>query len=670
VTRARAALLVSAILVSFLLGTWMMPAALAAPPRHGTVIVFIVDRVSFEEAMAIAQFRAIATGGGAALVATSEDYRGNESSVFQALGSGTAPARGHVQLMGRVLRRYGIAVCVREGAGLAGYQPPAPQSPLRYLGLGANGDAACLAGSSAAADEVIFLNNHFISDFARPRDAKSPADLARLRRKALETEGEVIEGIVDGEPAGRLLLLVIAPSPSAHMRARGEEVTPLLMAGGNGRQIFGRAEAPRALRSDTTRLTGLVSNVDVAPTILDFFGIPIPSEMDGQPIRVTDEPAPFKLHRLHLEQRRIRFPIQLAELAFVVAAGAVAIAVLLFQARREYLPDRVAGGMRFLALCGVALPIPLMLGGLLPRLTYWVVVPFIVFSVVVLAALARATRFPGPVAPFTFLGVVGLMVVAVDAIFGWRGARIPLIGGTMFDGARFYGLPNAFLCVVLAGALFVAAALPAFPGFLVLVGAGLFAGFPSLGADVGGAMTLFFAAGLWWVIRTRRRFGLKELAFVAGVTALGLGAVLLANRYLPGTPTHATRFVGRAGNNLTDAFRELGDRLTVGFRQIRDAPPALIPLLGLPVVLWLVLVRPAPIGAGTALTGERWRQALVVLTLSGIVAFFVNDTGVAAAAPLFLYAMSGMAYPAFLVATRRGGVNGRSDAWTNEERDE
>jgi hypothetical protein len=305
------------------------------------VIVFILDRVSFEEAMAIPQFRAIATAGGAALVATSENYRGDESSVFQALGSGTAPATGHVQVMGRVLRRSGVAVCVREGAGFAGYRPPTPQSPLRYLGFGANGNAACLRGAGSAPDEVIFLNNHFISDFARPRDAKSPADLARLRGEALEAEGKVIEGIV-GEPAGRFLLLVITPSPSAHMRAVGDEATPLLMARGTGGEIFGRTDGPRALRSDTTRLTGLVSNVDVAPTILDFFGISIPSEMDGQPIEMTDEPAPFDLHRRHLEQRRIRLPVQLAEVSFVSASGAVAIAVLLVASRRRSLRIRLS----------------------------------------------------------------------------------------------------------------------------------------------------------------------------------------------------------------------------------------------------------------------------------------------------------------------------------------
>ncbi|HEY3211070.1 MAG TPA: hypothetical protein VGL18_15030, partial [Actinomycetota bacterium] len=72
------------------------------------------------------------------------------------------------------------------------------------------------------------------------------------------------------------------------------------------------------------------------------------------------------------------------------------------------------------------------------------------------------------------------------------------------------------------------------------------------------------------------------------------------------------------------------------------------------------------IGRGLELAGERWQHVLVVLTLAGVVAFFVNDTGVAAAAPVFLYAMSGMAYPAFVAASTSSRVNSRPEADASE----
>jgi hypothetical protein len=40
----------------------------------------------------------------------------------------------------------------------------------------------------------------------------------------------------------------------------------------------------------------------------------------------------------------------------------------------------------------------------------------------------------------------------------------------------------------------------------------------------------------------------------------------------------------------------------------------------------------------------------VVLVLAGVVAYFANDTGVAAASPTFLYAMAALAYPVLQAA--------------------
>jgi len=462
----------------------------------------------------------------------------------------------------------------------------------------------------------------------------------------------ILKQVVDALPEQPTLALVVSPSPSIGMDKEGDKVTPLLMAEGMPDSLFAASGTIRALKSDTTRESGLVANVDVAPTILAFFGIPIPKEMTGQPIRVDGTVDLFHLHQLHLDQRHIRLPIQLAEVAFVAALGIVGIAALIWLGLKGPLHRGLSRSLRFLALCGAALPIPLMAGGLLPRLTYWVVVPFLVLSVAALAIAALLALWPGSMGPFRFLGAAGLAFVVLDALFGWRGARIPLLGGTMFDGVRFYGLPNSFIALLLASALFVAVGLEPFAGFLLLLAAGLFAGFPNLGANVGAAITLFVAAGIWWVVRTRRRLGVREVAFAAGTAALGLAAVLLANRYLPGAPTHISGFVERTGG-LGGAWHSFWRRLGVGFGQIGDVPAAALPLIGLLVVLVVVTARPRPIRGGLELASSVWRDLLVAMTVAGIAAFFVNDTGVAAAGPVFLYAMTALAYPAYLAGERR-----------------
>jgi hypothetical protein len=307
--------------------------------------------------------------------------------------------------------------------------------------------------------------------------------------------------------------------------------------------------------------------------------------------------------------------------------------------------DRV---LRFLLLFGVALPTALAAGGLLPRFTAAVVWPFVVLLPAALAAVAR--RVPGgPMTPFTFLGVVGLAFLAVDAIvLGGRALEIPLVGGTIFDGVRFYGLPNALLALVLASTLFVAAPLGPGRGFALLVGVGLVLGAPWVGADLGGAVTMFAAAGLWWPLTTGTEFRWRGVAIAVGTVVVGTAVVLLVNRYLPGAPTHVTRFVEGTGLNPAHVLGRFGDRLSVGFGQVADVPWVLLALAGLVAVLWLAIARAGPVGRGLAAVDGHWRSVLVALTAAGLVAFVANDTGAAAAAPVFLYAVGCVTYPALL----------------------
>jgi hypothetical protein len=278
-------------------------------------------------------------------------------------------------------------------------------------------------------------------------------------------------------------------------------------------------------------------------------------------------------------------------------------------------------------------------------------VPFVVASVVVLVVVAQVLGPRTGAGPFAVLGVVGLAVLAADAASGWRGLGIPLLGGTMFDGVRFYGLPNAFLFLLVASALFAAWRLPPRWGFWVLVAGALFAGLPWTGADIGGAATMFTAAAVWWALRVRHRVRPQVVVGAVAIVVAGVAVILLANRFGPGPPTHATRFVERTGDSWSRGWAEFRDRLSVGVRQVRDAPASIIPLLGLPIALWFAVRARGSVGAGLKASGRRWRDVVVTLCLAGMVAFVANDTGVAAAAPAFLYVLAALAYPA--IVTKR-----------------
>lgn len=584
------------------------------------MVLILVEGVSFKDAMAAPEIRALARAGGAALMTNRvpEDADDPLWYRYSTIGAGgLVGGRGVPGLLRMALKRGGVDMCM-ESAG----EGRRPSRGYRYVGL--------LAGPTDLCEDVIEPDSD--RRWVRVVDGAEDLDLAAMAARAVHLR-----------PGGETLVMVVSAGPSAQMQARGEELTPLVMA----KRALGRPIPPRgplhALTSDGTRQRGLVSNVDVAPTILSFLRLDIPAEMEGRPIRAIDEPAPFDLYRRYLEHRRIRFPVQIAALVYICLSFSLAVFALVWITLRKSIGEGVARLIRLTSLGAVSLYLSLLVGGTLPRLTYGFVIPFLVVSTVLLTLLAERTRSRGPLAPLVFLGALCFGFVVVDEALGGEAFRVPLLGGTMFEGARFYGLPNAFIALLLGGALLLAYRLEPAAGAALLVGAGLSAGFPDLGANVGASTTLFVAAGVWLALRLRGRPDVRGLGIAAAVTAAGLAVVLLANRFLADTATHAGTFVEESGG-VGGAWSTFTDRLGLAREQLFENPAAWLPMIGLAVVLLLVLRPRGAVDWGLR-RDPRWRLAMVALTVASIAAFFANDTGVAAAAPGFLFALAGVTYP-------------------------
>jgi hypothetical protein len=591
VTAGRRAVLLLFVVAVASLGWLPVRSAGAAADTSGRRAVLIVEPpVSFPDFMARPGSRQLARAGGAGLLSAPASVRERPALMRQALLAGGSTAAADRNLLVRAVRAAGLPVCVSTRS-----------------------DPSFCAGPGLA----------ILAPPGVPRGKTLPPPSA----------------------PSSILVIQLAIQPTAEMNRVGDELLPIAMAQGPG--PAGPAGGPgpmRSLTSDTTRYPGMVAVGDVAPTILQYLGVPVPSGMTGLPMRVTGDEAPFDLYQRQLGQRHIRVGVQLAELAFVVVAGAALIVVMAGIQRGRGPSPAAAAGWRFLTLWGVALLVPVAAGGFLPRFTYAWAAVWVLAWTSALAWIAGRVPVRDAMSPFVFLGAAGLAYLAIDLALGSVGLRIPLLGGTMFDGSRYFGLPNAFESTLLASGLFVAIRFDALRGGLLLFGCGLLAGFPNLGADVGGAIVLFAAAGLWWQLRSRGRVGWREAAVSLGVAVVGLAVVLAANRLLAPEPTHITRFVQTSGSSPASGLDVVLHRLGAGFRQVGESPASLIPLLGLPLVLWAGL-RNGPLARSLAAV-RPWREVLIVLVVAAGVGFLVNDTGMAAAAPAFLYAIGILAFPA------------------------
>ncbi|HEX6329726.1 MAG TPA: hypothetical protein VF129_00345, partial [Actinomycetota bacterium] len=282
------------------------------------------------------------------------------------------------------------------------------------------------------------------------------AAAAAIRRTISELAGE------------RVLVAVASTTLSPAMRDHKDEVHPVVLTSGPASELFPDVAQPRALTSDSTRRSGVVSDLDVLATLAAAVGSPEPDA--GTIIRATDDPAPYELYERYLAQRRLSVPFGVAVVAYLCVVGAVAIAFTLLGGAAPPLVRRAAG---WGCLSVATLSTGMLAAGHLPELTYAVAVPMVaivtVFGTMAFSPLERRDITLVPAG----IGAAVVAFFAVEAILGWRGMVTPLLGASQLDGARFFGLPNVAVGLLVGAGLWVAQRLPTGGGFALLCGIGL-----------------------------------------------------------------------------------------------------------------------------------------------------------------------------------------------------
>ncbi len=202
-------------------------------------------------------------------------------------------------------------------------------------------------------------------------------------------------------------------------------------------------------------------------------------------------------------------------------------------------------------------------------------------------------------------------------------------------------MPNAFIGLLLGGSLYVAQRLPRAHGAVLIAVTGVFAGSPWTGSNIGAAVTLFAGAGIWWGLRGGLAWWRTAIAATAAIAA-GTLSVVIAHRFLTDAATHITTFSEDTGG-IGGLWRKFADRLGVGADLIANNPLALVPVIGVVVMLGVVL-RPPEVVRASFEAAPVWRLALLTIVTTSVIAYLVNDSGAAAVGEGLTTSLAGMLY--------------------------
>jgi hypothetical protein len=327
------------------------------------------------------------------------------------------------------------------------------------------------------------------------------------------------------------------------------------------------------LESSATRIDGYALSTDLAPTVLELYGLAVPAAMTGTPIGsigVRDLDALSALSERLGEVSPRRGPVLGTNLIIWVALTLAA--ALLFGRRGATV------ALRALAATFAWVPALLLLTAALEPslLAERLIVGLGAPSLALVSLAAAGPRFGARAgyAAFALASFVSVVATAADVLAGSPLTSISLIGPNPDLGVRFFGIGNELEAVIgallpLGAGAAVAAARPADPRRAVAIVAGLAALLGVLvfapgrfGADVGAAIT--FPAGAAGVALAALGGGRNRVVLLAAVPALAVLA-LIAIDLLIGGDAHLSRTVLDAGG-LDELGQVVERRVRLGAR--------------------------------------------------------------------------------------------------------
>jgi hypothetical protein len=401
------------------------------------------------------------------------------------------------------------------------------------------------------------------------------------------------------------------------------------------------------LTSPTTHRPGMVTLTDVAPTVLDRFGIAVPLWMSGTPIESVASTASNRIATLAVLDEQSGFGDQFqgvfAKLlvSLLVALVAALGAVLLTRVRLNPL-------LQWLAFAALAVP-PAAYVVRIARVDRMGIVAATVVACGVVALLATLVHVLPVTAWKASLVLLGLSFTTTtgDLLAGAPLQVNHVFGYSPIAAGRFYGNSNIEYAVMTATAIIGvfgllqlrdAKRVPAWtaPLFGAVVA---IEGLPQFGADFGGvaasvpAILVAYAAARGGAVRLRR-----YVVWAAAGAVAAIAVTLVDAARPPEVRTHLGRFTARLLSGGAPAtFALVSRKAQSNFGLLGSAWVWTVPVA---IAVYVLVWWKAPNALALTLRTRRLACAgLAGALVAGALGFAVNDTGIWVAGMMLAHAV-------------------------------
>lgn len=402
------------------------------------------------------------------------------------------------------------------------------------------------------------------------------------------------------------------------------------------------------LYTSTTKQPDIVANVDIAPTILQWLGIATPQAMMGRPITlVQGENAFWQEWELIKHIYSTRSDVLYGYVTFQVAILILAAAFWYF-AKPDQPYYRIGNRIiRFLLLMITLSPFMFLVLPMLPMIkNVGLTITFlIIFGTALSAALIRL-----PFAwVFFLISLVNWIPILLDGI--WLNSALmkrSYLGYDPIIGARYYGIGNEYMGVVIGSSILCLAMLleltkrnwrliqvMSFSVFFLYL---LFFALPGWGTNAGGAITAIAAYGTSFVRLFDIQLNRKYLFWGCLAVFMTLGSLFFVNML---GDDQAQSHIGRAmqklmGGDWREILNIIERKLAMNWKLIGVSSWSKVFITSI-LILGILCYRPAGV---IRLLSEKYPytvRGFFGIIIGAFTGLLVNDSGIVAAATTIVY---------------------------------
>lgn len=467
------------------------------------------------------------------------------------------------------------------------------------------------------------------------------------RLKALEQLDGFIRDLK--ESVGKdSMIVVISPNEGGTMETE-RKLSPLV--------IWTDDMEPSLLTSGSTRVEGLVTNMDIAPTVSEYLSAPQDNYV-GRSISYesTGREADTRLEYLLEMSTQSNFTLEargpmLSYYAVMSMVVMVIACVFVVASGNSFLKEKsfVSGNRGFwkkgkqisyeMIVFVASAPLSFMLAALLKLDNLALLAIASILTSGAITILTRAVRNRLPV----IFSLTAALIV-LDVALGSYLARNSVMGYSPVIGARYFGIGNELSGLLLSAVMITTGLLmqksgKKFYAFIPFAGL-LVMGLSKLGANVGGSIAFATAAIMLVLLSGKRKLKLKSLVAVGAIIAAGIAAAGIADASLSESPTHLGKlFLSIKAEGVSSLLEVVVRKLSMNISLLSGS-------------VWSRVLMVTTVVSGVAVLSlkdiyrERFQKhsymlnSVLALIAGSLVGLLVNDSGVLLAAFANIYTAS------------------------------